>query len=290
MKKHNTFLFALLLSSGAGLFAGQAELRLPRTDFRKGTTYKTEKRAEVVKVVPHLAASTGWKSMVILRNDLDRVITLSIDFYANDGDPASAVFYDSDETQYTSSQITVDLAPFEIYTLEFDRMVESGLVNLSAFIFSDELDQDYSVEVVFDNFQGQDKVASVGGGIPLPGESFFMNLDERNDAYTNNRKLRGLAIENIEVQPCICSVRLWDHLGVERQRLNITIGPLAKWVGTVGSLVNVGSLPKGLGLIDFDCSRLVSAVGLSFEQGTPIVGGTPIDYYVFEKNKRVPRQ
>lgn len=289
MKKHNILLIALMLGSSAGLFAGQAELRLPRTDFRKGTTHKTEKRAEVVKVIPHIAASNDWKSMVILRNDLEHVITLHLDFYAYDGDPASAVFYDSDDTEYTSSQITVDLAPFEVYTLEFDRMVDSGLVNLAAFIFSDELEQDYSVEVIFSNFQGQNKVASVGGGIPLPGDNFFMNVDERDDPYTENRKLRGLAIENIEVQPCTCLVTLWDHLGVQRQTATVTISPQAKWIGTIGSLVNVNSLPKRLGLIDFDCNRLVSAVGLSFEQGTPIVGGTPIDYYVFAKNKRAAR-
>ncbi len=289
MKTLYAMVLAILLTT-VGAFAGQAEPQSPRTTFRKGTTFnKNDKRVDVLKVVPHLAASNDWKSVMILRNDLDDVIQLHIDFYAFDGEAASAVFYDSDDSQYTSNQITVDLAPFEVYTLEFDRMVDTGLVNLAAFIFTDELDQDYSVEVVFSNFQGQDKVAAVGGGISIPGDNFFMNLDERNDPYTNNRKLRGLAIQNIEVQPCTCSVKLWDHLGVQRATTTVTIAPLAKWIGTVGSLVSTSALPKGLGLIDFDCSRQVSAIGLAFEQDTPIVGGTPIDYYVYDGKQRVIR-
>lgn len=288
MRKTHTLILIALLSSLA--FAGQAELLQPRTDSREGYVAKTAKRADVVRVVPHLAASNDWKSLLILRNDLNRAISMSIDLYGPDGAPASAVFYDSDDVMYETDRFDLTLNPFEIYTLEFDHMTDPGLFNMQAYIFTDELDQEYSVENVFSNFQGADKVAAVGGGLQAPGDNFFMNVDERVDAYTLNDKLRGLAVTNIETEPCTCSVVLWDHAGNEASTATVLLDPLAKWVGTVASLVNTNNLSKRLGLLDFDCDRLVAVTGLSFENGTPIVGSTPIDYYTFENGKRKTRR
>jgi len=283
-------LLYLIVLSGALALAGQAELQQPRGAHRDGSETKTAKRLDVVKVVPHLAAASDWKSVLILRNDLDRSISLGLDLYGPDGLPASAVFYDSDDNQYESDRFDFTMAAFEVYTIEFDHMSDPGLVNLQAFLFSDENDQQYSVEAIFNNFQGPDKVATVGGGLQVPGDNFFMNIDERQDPYTLNPKLRGLAVTNAETQTCTCSVVLWSNLGGQTDVASVTIPPLAKWVGPASALVDTDALPNGLGVLDFDCDRQVGVTGLSFETGTPIVGSTPIDYYVFQNGKKQIRR
>ena len=289
MRKIQTLLLTALLGTLA-TFAGQTELMQPRTNSRSGLSTKTSaKRLDVLKVVPHLAASDEWKSLLIFRNDLDRTINLGMDIYGPDGLPASAVFYDSEGTMYETDRLDFFLNPFEIFTMEFDRMSDPGLVNMQVFLFTDELDQEYSVENIFTKFNGADKVATVGGGLQTPGDNFFMNVDSRQDAYTLNTKVRGLAATNIETESCECSVVLWDHLGNQADTATVILNPLEKWVGTLGSLVNTNNLSNGLGLLDFDCNRLVAVTGLAFENNTPIVGSTPIDYYSFENGKKKKR-
>lgn len=284
----NLLKFALLAFMTVAAMAGREPLS-PRAESRNDVPVKLNKKATVFKSIAHLAASDDWKSMIILRNDLNREIALSLDIFGADGLPAAAVFYDSDNVEYATDRFDFVLAPFEVYTLEFDRMVDAGLVNLQAFIFSDETDQEYSVEVNFSNFQGLDKVATVGTGLQVPGNNFFMNVDVRNDAYTNNPKIRGLAVTNTAETTCTCTAVMWDHAGNEVASTDVIIGASAKWVGALEGLFNF-SLSKGLGLLDFACSQQVAVTGLAFESGTPIVGSTPIDYYTFAKDGKKQRR
>lgn len=286
----NLLKFALLAMMTVAAFAGREPLS-PRTESRNNVPATTfNKKATVFKSIAHLAASDGWKSMIIIRNDLDAEIDLAMDLYGPDGLPAAAVFYDSDEVEYNTDRFNFKLGPFEVYTLEFDRMADPGLVNMQAFIFSEDTQQEYSLEVLFSNFQGADKVATVGGGVQVPGDNFFMNVDVRNDAYTSNPKIRGLAVTNTDTEACNCNVILWDHAGTEITTANVAIAGSAKWVGAIEGLFDSYTLSKGLGLLDFDCDKQVAVTGLAFESGTPIVGSTPIDYYTFAKNGKKQRR
>ena len=118
-----------------------------------------------------------------------------------------------------------------------------------------------------------------------------MNIDRRNDPYTGNAKLRGMAVTNIETGDCVCSVKMWDNTGAEVADATLFLGPLEKWVGRVTDVFNGSdNLASGIGLVDFDCDRQVAVTGLAFEDNTPIVGSTPVDYYVFENNKKARRK
>jgi hypothetical protein len=201
--------------------------------------------------------------------------------------PVEAIFSDSDGVLYQGSTFDLEMAGLEIYALQFEQLGDN-LRNMQVFIFSAE--SEYATEAVFDNFQGAgNKVASVSSGVGAYDFNFFMNIDRRQDLFTGNFKLRGLAVTNSSVGDCDCQVTLWDRLGAEVGLTSVLIPPTGKFVGPVSALFpNIDQLiPDGLGLLDFACSQQVGVTGLSFENGTPITGSVPIDFYIVVDKQKI---
>lgn len=270
-------LIALLISS---LFAS-AQIDTDRTPLaREGRVMKKE--TLLFKVIPHAAVSDDWKTFLTFRNDQDQTLVLFLDFYGPDGLPISADFYDSEQNYFNASGVDLTLPPFGMNTIEFDAL--PGAANLSVFVFSDDMNASFGVETLLHNFQGpSDKVATVGSVDQLPGPNFLMNIDRRIDPYTAQQKIRGIALTNVLLGNNTCSVALFDDFGNSVAESQLTLPGSAKYVGTLGGLfpgVNLDQvLPFGLGVIQVNCDGDVSALGLAFELGTPIVGSIPIDYY-----------
>ena len=301
MKKITPFIFLVLAS-----FLG-AEKPLPRSERSASRLIgKNEvsslNKVDILTVVPHLAvAENEWSSALLIRNDQNTAINLFLDFVAADGLPATVEFLDSDNNVIETDTFDLQMAPFEIYTLEFLRFklpdTENDLRSIQVFIFADESESNFSLEALLHNFQGEaDKVATVGVDIQVPGLNFFMNIDRREDLDTQNAKLRGLAITNTDAIGCDCNLIIFDQFSntVVETNLANSIDPQGKVLGTTDSFfegIDLDTLlPGGLGVLDVSCTSPVSVVGLAFEPGTPIVGSVPIDYYEIVEGKRVSRR
>jgi len=265
-------------------------------DIVKPAPRETRKAADffLYNVVPHAAVSDDWKTFLLFRNDRDQDITLVIDFYDPDGNLVEAIFFDADGVEYQGTGVDLPVPSFGINTLEFDLITDADIRSLQVFIFAEGDDQVFSVETLLHNFQGPDKVATVGAIDQNPGPNFFMNVDRRIDPYTGNQKIRGLAVTNLATDTCFCDAYLWDDFGNPAGAdlpVRVAIPPSGKVVTTLeGIYGNMDNrVPFGLGVIAFECDRDVSVLGLAFEPGTPIVGSIPIEYYVLQKNKRLAR-
>ncbi|MDJ0836619.1 MAG: hypothetical protein QNK37_08880 [Acidobacteriota bacterium] len=244
------------------------------------------------KVVAHAAVSDDWKTFITFRNDQERETTLIIDFLDADGAPVEAEFYtiENNEIPLVGTGVDMTLPPVGMDTIEFD-FLPGGQRNLQVFVYAEVDGLQFGIETMLHNFQGADKVATVGAIDQLPGPNFFMNIDRRLDPYTQNWKQRGFAVTNVSEFTCDCEVVLYDDLGgfVDSALLRIDSG--AKWLGTTAVMFpDIDDLlVSNLGLIDVRCNENVAVLGLAFEDNTPIVGSVPVDYFEIVGGKRVIR-
>ena len=253
------------------------------------------KRAEVFKLVPHLSANDSWKSVLTIRNDAPHPITLFMEFYDELGGRPNAVFFGSDDPnlEFVDSGFVLELATFEIYSIDFDNLIED-FNSLHIFIFTDETESNYSLEPQYNLFSGNDKLASVGVAIQEPGDIFIMNEDRRFDPYTQDQRYRGMAVTNTALDTCQCEIQLFDDQGNSFDASGnafpdvlLSIPASGKWVGLTEELFPEIDflLTRGLGYVQFSCDRPVSVLGLAFE-GIPVtVSSIPIDYFVAAKTK-----
>lgn len=252
-----------------------------------------EKRAEVFRLVPHLAVSGQWKSVLTFRSDNAAGSVILLEFYDENGLPIEATFFDSDGFEYNAAGFEFELFGFEIYQLEFDQLADNQR-SIQVFAFVDESQDTFGLEAVYNNFSGQDKLSSVGVGLANPGDLFVVNFDQRVDAYTGNRKFRGMAVTNTALDSCQCDVQLYngdgsdlDRFGAPFEVIRLDIPPSGKWLGTVYDLYPDidDRLLNGLGYAEVICNQFVSPFALAFEQNAPIVSSVPVDVFVQNKAK-----
>jgi len=295
-----TLMVVLAPAAEVKLVTKRSETPVARTTLSKRTT-----EDRVFELVPHLAASSGWKSQLLIRNDSPSQITLAMDFFGETGiDFLNRVEVDmvtSDGDFLTGGALDVTLSPYEIFTLEFrdiyDTVSQTFLVNFQIFVSSSPEESGYSLEPQFYRFINGEKVAAVGVAVQDPGDKFFMNLDRRLDLDTGLQRIRGLAITNFQVGDNTCSIAIFDQFGSIEPvaEAELILSGSAKSVRRIDQIFpDIDQLlPNGLGLFDCRCSGLVGALGLVFEPPGPIVGSVPIDYFeVSTKNpgKRIVRQ
>ena len=254
------------------------------------------KKADVLKVVPHLSANGQFKSVLTLRNDNTEPIEIFLEFYNEGGQRAAPVFLDSDNVVHNQeSTFLLELAGFEVFSMEFDS-IAGGFPNLHVYLTSTDVDSNYSLEALFHLFEGNTKEASVGVGVLQPRNDFIMNIDHRTDLVTGGGQFRGLAVTNVLDTACTCDVYLYDD-GAGGVNVDpgpyflepIQIGPSSKWRGTSFDLVDdiESFLPKNFGYVEFNCSNPVAVTGFAFQAGTPVFGSVPIDYLGASKAKRL---
>ncbi len=264
---------------------------------------KLDGALNVFRLVPHLAVNEEWVSELTIRSDENRQLCLRLMFFAADGLPIEATFYDSFGNQYVGDGFDIpDLNPFEIYSLDFDQL--AGARNLQVFVYTNEQDTNYGLEGAYHRLSGTRKVASVGVAIEAPGHDFIINMDHRFDPNTGARRFRGMAISNTSEDTCHCTANLFNNFGGDLDpeghlfpSVNITIPPSGKWLGTSYDLLFDMDklLGDGIGYMLFTCDRDVAPLGLAFENASTVATSVPIDYFVSTKHKesikqRVPRK
>jgi len=247
--------------------------------------------AFLYKVIPHTPISDFWKTVLLFRNDQDRDITLRLNFYDSAGNSTLATFYDIENDAYETNEYDLIVPAFGIKTIEFDAL-PSPLISAQVFVTAADNDLEFSVETLLHNFEGQGKVATVGVIDQQPFFNFFMNVDRRLDPYTEDQKIRGLAVTNTGLATCECKVDLIDEFNTVVGTEYLTISSSGKWVGRLDTLFNGmdNILPLSVGLINVECDQQVSALGLAFEPPTPIVGSIPVDYYEVIDGKKIVRK
>ena len=293
--KNLALILIILISSIA--FAKNPNLGDFPVRTRNGQALTFEKdtaELDTVRVVPHLAVNEEWVSELTIRSDADFEQCLVLEFFDANGNAISASFYDSLGNHYEDTGFIIpDLQPFEIYSLDFDGL-GSGARNMQVHILSNSAETFYGLEAAYHRFSGGAKVASVGVPIVAPGDIFILNLDQRLDPYTGNKRLRGFAVSNVDGLDCNCDVNLYNSFGVSEDGFGIpfpvrsvTIPAFGKWVGSVYQLFpEVDDLiGDNLGYMYFECDNPASVLGLAFEQGTAVATSVPIDFFVLTKNK-----
>ncbi|CAM2006832.1 hypothetical protein [Acanthopleuribacter pedis] len=291
--KHRTLLcllIAALISVVATVQAGRIEVASTEVgDY----TRPTGKRAQVLKVVPHMAINDSWRSAVMVRNNANRTIAITMDLLNSDGNLAQASIFDGANENFRGSSFNLNLSPFEIIVLEFDQIL-TGEANLQAFFYSEDFDSEYSIETTYSSFEGQTKNATVGVFTDAPGPNFLINVDQRIDSYSERRKFRGMALTNTSNESCDCRVSLFDA-GLNGQNfqplvtINLNSIPSGgKFLGITYDLFPsidqlLGQSPYGY--LEFVCTQNVSALALAFENGTQISSSIPVDYFSFAQTK-----
>lgn len=269
----------------------------PRQRTAQATEAISGKRMNTFKTVPHLAINDQWKSTLNVRNDNSSPITLEFQFYTPDGDPATARFFTSDNrNQELSGQgFNLVLSGYEIFSFEFDSVDNASSIHV--YVFETNDNSNYSLETIYNNYSGGQKLSAVGVGYQPANNNFIMNIDHREDAYSEGFLFRGMALTNTSESNCECDVFFYDD-GFNGSNQNVgpfdlgtlTLGPSEKWLwvstdGFAGQ--NLDDLMSvGLGHIFMECNQPVSVLGLSFEEGSSIVASVPIDFYTASKNKR----
>ncbi|PIE03769.1 MAG: hypothetical protein CSA81_00530 [Acidobacteria bacterium] len=239
----------------------------------------------VVEVVPHLSANDIWKSILYIRSDSGFSANFYLEFYDPDGNLLDVKFYDSDGLDYYDNHFQRTITGYEIISLEFDSLERGN--SFQVFIFTED-NVFYSAEALFNRYNGTQKEASVGVKGAAPGYNFIMNVEERTDLYTEQFNFRAFAISNIEESYCDCEVELYDN-GVGGVNLDgyvarnrFSIYERGKAVFYVSDLFDVADLlPKGFGYIIIRCDRVATAMGLTFEENSPVAGSVPIDTVEF---------
>lgn len=292
MKRYNLLclFFTVLLSMTMFSQAGEITVASEATG---AYTRPTGKRATVLKVVPHMAINGSWRSAVMVRNNSNRTIAVTMDILNGDGNLAQVVFYDGGNTDFRGSSFNLSLSPFEIIVMEFDQIL-TGERNVQAFFYSEDFDSEYSVETTYSSFEGGAKNATVGVFSDAPGPNFLVNVDQRVDAYSERRKFRGLAVTNTSNGNCDCRVSLFDD-GINGQNaqplVTVTLNNIpsgGKWLGTTYDLFPTIDNLLGqaqYGYMEFVCTQNVSALGLAFENGSQISASIPVDYFSFAQTK-----
>lgn len=255
------------------------------------------KRMNTFKTVPHLAVNDQWKSMLNVRNDNNSMINLEFQFYKPNGDPANVRFFTSDNRnqEFSGQGFTLLLSGYELFSFEFDSVEDAS--SLHIYVFEANDNSNYSLETIYNNYSGNQKLSAVGVGNQPANNNFIINIDHREDAYSANDLFRGMAVTNTADASCECDVFFYND-GFDGSNENVgpiilgelILGPSEKWlwVSTDGfagqSLDNLMSV--GLGHLFMECSQPVSVLGLAFEQGSTIVSSVPVEYYTATKNKR----
>lgn len=291
-----TFLWmatALILSADFAL-ANEKNIPVRKTDPQRQSALAKPAKQDVVRVVPHMAVNEAWVSELWIRSDANTVIDMVLEFYDQDGFPVTATFFDSFGDQYSGQGFAIpDLQPFEIYAIDFESL-SGGARNLQVHVLSDETQQAYGLEAAYYRFQGGQKVSSVGVAVENPGDIFIVNLDQRFDPITGNRRFRGMAISNADGLDCRCTGTLFNRFGNDLDALGnpypqvvVDLPALGKWVGDIYQLYpNIDNfLEDGLGYLYFECDNPAAVLALSFEFNTPIVTSVPVDYFVIAKTK-----
>ena len=290
MRKITLISFMLLATIGFSI-AGDYPVR--GEGGKKQAFSRDSKKADVVRVAPHLAVNEEWVSELTIRSDSDSPIFMVLEFYDADGFPVEAVFYDSNNEQYSGEGFIIEeLLPYEIYSLDFESL--AGTRNMQVHVLTNEFEQDYGLEAAYYRFFRDEKITSVGVPIQPPGDLFVVNADQRFDPYTGNKRYRGIALSNVDGLNCNCNVKLYnrfgdnlDNFGLAYPEVSVDIPAFGKWIGDVYALFpNIDThLQDSLGYLEFSCDNPVSVLALSFEANTPIATSVPVEYFDIQKTK-----
>ncbi len=269
-------------------------VRTPKGEPRKelARTLKKAKKADILRVVTHMPVNRDWTSELTVRSDSGTEIFMVLEFYDAAGLPVEATFLDSFGDEYTGEGFIIeDLQPFEIYSMNFGSLYDAR--SMQVFVYTNEFETDYGLEAMYHRFRGNFKLASVGVPVLPPGDIFILNLDQRFDPDTLNRKFRGIAVSNNDGLDCGCDITLFNQNGEsfdqfgDYPRAGIDIPAFGKWVGTIYDIYpDIDELlADGMGYLLFECDNPVSVLGLAFEFRSNVVASVPIDYFDQAKTK-----
>lgn len=243
------------------------------------------KKADVFQAVPHLSANSQWTSEILIRNNSPNATVITFDFFGEDGRPALVTFTDSDGNSFRNEGFVADLIGLELFTMSFDSVV--NLNSFHIYAFADENASNYTIEAFYHLFSGNNKLATVGVPIQEPGTNPVMNLDSRLDLDSNKQRFRGLAVTNFLNSDCECDIWVYDD-GVNGANAaqgpfnvgTLQIPPSGKWLGTTFDLIPdmENLLQRSFGFVELNCDNPVSVLGLTFENGSSVVGSVPITY------------
>ena len=274
-----------LLTAGEKLYPVRKSAGEPRPLQARG-----KKADEVARVVPHMAVNSEWTSELIIRSDSGQYVqNLRLEFYDSYGQLVIATFYDSFGDMYTTDIFGIpDLQPGEVYALDFDALA-GGVRNMQVHVVTDEFDVEYGLEGKYNRFLNGAKIAAVGVPVNAPDNIFKLNLDQRYDPITGNKRFRGIAVSNVDGLDCHCNVSLFnqygdsqDNFGTPYPTLSMSVPAFGKWVGDTYALYSDIDqlLADGLGYLLFECDNPASVLGLAFEANTPLVTSVPVEYFV----------
>lgn len=294
MKNRITFGLILLSLSCISL----AQDKPQRTYSYRSNTLKTQpQKADVYQVVPHLSANNVWKSEIVIRNNSLNGTVITFDFYGEDGLPAVVQFTDSDGNFWSNQGFVADILGLEVFSMSFESVDELNSFHIYA--FADENASDYTIEAFYHSFTGTTKLATVGVLTQEPGTNPVMNLDNRFDIDSGRRRFRGLAVTNFLDTQCECDIWVYDD-GSNGANANegpfsagtLSIPPSGKWLGTTFQLIPDMEtfLPRSFGFVELNCDNPVSMLGLTFEEGSAVVGSVPINYGTLNPFNIVKRQ
>lgn len=273
----------VLLMGMAGAVAKDESAR--RYGFRQDTLKKLPKKVDVFQVIPHLSANDRFKSELVVRNNSTSPITITFDFYGEDGFAAEVIFSDSDGSNWQEQGFIATIQGLEVFSMFFDRVFDLNSFHIYA--FADETESNYTLEAFYHLLDGNDKLATVGVPAADPGTNPVMNLDNTIDIDSGLRRFRGVAVTNFLDTNCVCDVWVYDDgaNGANAAEGPFNIGtiqipPSGKWLGTTYDLIPDINfyLPRGFGFVELNCDNPVSMLGLTFEDGSPIIGSVPVTY------------
>jgi hypothetical protein len=296
--KRITVIFLLASAAFAAMATERQLVDQPEHRERK-TVEINGKRMNTFKTVPHLAVNDQWKSTLNIRNDNNAPIVLEVQFFKPNGDRATVNFFTSDNRNQiiTTQTFPLNLSGYELFSFEFDSVEDAN--SLHIYIFEANDNTNYSIETIYNNYSGSQKLSAVGVGNLPANNNFILNIDHRQDAYSSGFLFRGMAVTNTADSTCNCDVFFYDDgFGGANENVGpydlgrLTLGPSEKWLwistdGFAGQdLDNLMSV--GLGHIFMECTQPVAVLGLGFEEGSSIVSSVPVDYYNATNGKRSP--